>query len=326
MPTLLVSIAVQDGKVRRASLEVLTRCRALAAAQGWRLEAAILHPDADAFVETVRRYGPQTIYTVAHPMLGRHLNAPVLAALAAVIERAAPAVVAFATSEAVKDVLGALAVRTGAAALPDVAGFELVEGGVEAVRPVMASKILARTRAEAARVLVSVRSGAYDAVEAPAEARVEVVPFAFDAGALRQTLREVVQASGETVDLAEARVVVAAGRGVKDEAGKRLVEDLASVFGAAIGASRAVVEMGLFPATAQVGQTGKVVAPDLYFAVGISGAVQHTAGMTGSRVVVAVNKDADAPIFKYATYGLVGDLYKILPPLIAELKQAKASA
>ncbi len=326
MPTILAYVAVQDGKVKRASLEVLTRCRALAEAQGWRLEAAILHPEAPAFVETVRRYGPQKIYTVAHPIFARHLNAPVLDGLHAVIERAAPRVVAFATTEAVKDVLGALAGRAEAAALPDVAGFDLVAGGVEALRPVMASKMLARTRADAERVLVSVRSGAYAAVEAPAEAQVEAVPFDADAGALRQTLREIVQASGDVVDLSEASVVVAAGRGVKDDEGRRLVEDLASVFGAAIGASRAVVEAGLFPATAQVGQTGKVVAPDLYFAVGISGAVQHTAGMASSRVIVAINKDADAPIFNMATYGLVGDLYKILPPLIAELKKAKASA
>ncbi|MDE2996907.1 MAG: electron transfer flavoprotein subunit alpha/FixB family protein, partial [Bacteroidota bacterium] len=139
------------------------------------------------------------------------------------------------------------------------------------------------------------------------------------------TLKEIVQTAGDTVDLSEANVVVAAGRGVRDEAGKALIDELASITGAAIGASRAVVETGLFPATAQIGQTGKVVSPDLYFAVGISGAVQHTAGMANSRVIVAINKDPDAPIFDVATYGLVGDCFAILPLLNAALKNALAS-
>ncbi|HEX8297591.1 MAG TPA: electron transfer flavoprotein subunit alpha/FixB family protein, partial [Rubricoccaceae bacterium] len=261
----------------------------------------------------------------------QHLNTPVVDALAAVVERARPAVVAFPSSEGVKDVLGALAARLDAPALPDVARFDLTaDGAVEALRPVMAAKFLARVRAElspeeGAPVLVSVRSGSYQAEEAPVESRVEAVPFAFDAGTLKQTLREVLTSAGGTVDLSEASVVVAAGRGVRDEEAKRLVEELAAVTGAAIGASRAVVETGMFPATAQIGQTGKVVSPTLYFAVGVSGAIQHVAGMANSRVIVAINKDADAPIFKSATYGLVGDLYKILPALIEELKRAKAA-
>jgi electron transfer flavoprotein alpha subunit len=152
------------------------------------------------------------------------------------------------------------------------------------------------------------------------------VDFQFDAGGLRQTLREVVGAATGAVDLNEARVVVAAGRGVKDEAAKALVEALAEVTGAAIGASHAVVEKGMFPATAQIGQTGKVVSPELYFAVGISGAVQHVAGMNNSRVIVAVNQNADAPIFDVATYGIVGDLYQVLPPLIEEIKRIKGAA
>jgi electron transfer flavoprotein alpha subunit len=147
---------------------------------------------------------------------------------------------------------------------------------------------------------------------------VESIPF--QAGNLHVILKEILASAGGQVDLNEAQVVVAAGRGVKDEEARRLVDELVAVTGAAIGASRAVVETGMFPATAQIGQTGKVVSPTLYFAVGISGAIQHVAGMANSKVIVAINKEADAPIFQYATYGLVGDLYKILPPLIAELK------
>ncbi len=324
MGTLLAYVATQDGKVKRSSLEVLTHCRTLARRHGHRLEAVLLDAAADAHGGAVRAYGPEKIYTVSHPVFRQPLNPPVLAALMQVLEVSRPQVVAFASTEAVKEILGALAVRWNAAALSDVSAFDLVEGGVEALRPVMAAKMLARTRAVGERVLVSVRSGSYEAVEEPAEAVVEAVPFTFDAATQRQTLREVVAAVTGTVDLSEARVVVAAGRGVRDEEGKRLVEELAGRLGAAIGASRAVVETGQFPATAQIGQTGKVVSPDLYVAVGISGAIQHVAGMVNSRVIVAINKDPDAPIFKYATYGLVGDLYKILPPLLDELKRVRA--
>jgi len=229
-----------------------------------------------------------------------------------------------ASTEAVKDVLGALAVRCDAAVLPDVASFDLNGDVVTCQRPVMAAKKLAATSTSHPLVFVSVRSGSYEAVEAPVDGSISEVAFSLDDASLGQTLREVVSSAGDTVDLSEARVVVAAGRGVRDEEGRALVQELADITGAAIGASRAVVETGLFPATAQIGQTGKVVSPDLYFAVGISGAVQHTAGMANSRVIVAINKDPDAPIFELATYGLVGDCFKILPLLNAALKQAGA--
>ncbi len=324
VPTILSYVAVQGGKPTRAALEVLTRCRQIGAAKGWDVAAVIVAPDARAFADEAGRYGATKVFAVSDSVFENPLNAPVIAALAAVIEQEQPAVVAFPSSEGVKDVLGALAVRTGASVLPDVASFEVTgDGAVEALRPVMAAKFMARTRAEGAPVFVSVRSGSYQAEEAPAEAQVEDVAFSFDASRLKQTLREVAAATSGAVDLSEATVVVAAGRGVKDEAARHLVDELARVTGAALGASRAVVETGMFPATAQIGQTGKVVSPEVYFAVGISGAVQHVAGMSNSRIIVAINRDADAPIFQVATYGLVGDLYQILPALIEEIKRTQ---
>jgi electron transfer flavoprotein alpha subunit len=183
--------------------------------------------------------------------------------------------------------------------------------------------VRARTQSTTDRTLVSVRAAAYEAEAHPTDAQVTPVSFSFDEADRQRTVRETVTAAAGDVDLSEARVVVAAGRGVDDEAGMALIEELADVLDAGIGASRPLVEEGRLPATAQIGQTGKVVAPDLYVAVGISGAIQHVAGMKDSRVVVAVNKDADAPIFDYCTYGLVGDLYEILPPLIEELRAAR---
>ena len=328
MPTILSYIAVSGGTPTRASFEVLTRCRQIAEAQGWDLAAVVLAPDAEPFAEAAGRYGAATVYAVSDSAFENPLNTPALDALAAVVELAQPAVVAFPSTEGVKDILGALAVRTGGAALADVSEFDVSDGAVEALRPVMAAKFMARTRAEAsngAPVLVSVRSGSYVDEEAPVEPTVESVVFESDASTVRQTLREVVAATSGAVDLSDARVVVAAGRGVKDDEAKRLIEELAEVTGAAIGASRAVVESGMFPATAQIGQTGKVVSPDIYFAVGVSGAIQHVAGMNNSRIIIAINNNADAPIFDVATYGIVGDLYKVLPPLIEELKKAKAA-
>ena len=331
MPTLLSYVAVQNGKPTRASLEVLTRAREVAHARGALLAAVALTPDASGLAEALGRYGAGTVYVVTDPVFKTHLNTPVLEALQAVIARAQPDLVVAPSTEGVKDVLGALAVRTGGSVVPDVARFEWqADGAVEALRPVMAAKFLARVRAEGGAegepVIVSVRAGSYEASESPVEAQVERVAFSFDEGSLKQTLREVVTSAAGAVDLADARVVVAAGRGVKDEEAQKLVQELADVLGAAIGASRAVVETGMFPATAQIGQTGKVVSPDLYVGVGISGAIQHVAGMSNSRVIVAINQNADAPIFGVATYGIVGDLYKVLPPLIAALKEQKGVA
>lgn len=325
MGSVLVVAAVQDGRIKRSTLEVLSRSRDVAASLGVPCEAVIMHPDGARFAGDLHAYGASTVHVVAHPIFANHLNTPVLAALEQVISDRNPRLVVAASTEAIKDVLGALAVRCDAAVLADVASFEADEQTVTAERPVMAAKMMAQTSTSHSRVLVSVRSGSYEASEGAVSGTVVDVPFAFDDASLRQTLRDIVRTTGDMVDLSEARVVVAAGRGVRDAEGKKLVDELAATLGAAIGASRAVVETGLFPATAQIGQTGKVVSPELYFAIGISGAIQHVAGMSNSRVIVAINKDGDAPIFDYATYGLVGDLFKIMPPLIEELKKAVAS-
>lgn len=302
----------------------MSRARDVAAASGSSLQAVVLGSSASGLAGEAMKYGAGTVFTVSDPILDAHLNAPVIAALKSVIDHAQPRLVVAASTEAVKDVLGALAVRCDAAVLPDVASFDVSGSTVSCERPVMAAKKLAATSTDHSLVFVSVRSGSYEATEAPVSGTEEAITFSFDADTLGLTLREVVQTAGDTVDLSEANVVVAAGRGVRDEEGRALVQELADITGAAIGASRAVVETGLFPATAQIGQTGKVVSPDLYFAVGISGAIQHVAGMVNSRIIVAINKDADAPIFDVATYGLVGDCFKILPLLNAELKRAMA--
>lgn len=323
MGVILSYVAIQDGKIKRSSLEVLSRSRAIAKTGGHTIKAILAHPAAAGFVEAVSEYGPNEIITISDPVFEMHRNEPLRAALAAVINKEQPVLVTFASTEAVKDILGALAVRTGAAAIPDVSSYELTSDGVMTLRPVMASKVLASTTSKSSTTLVSVRSGSYDAIAESGSPVITSMDFSFDASSIRVDLKEVKTASGGTVDLSEAEVVVAAGRGIKDQEGKAMIEKLASMLNGAVGASRAVTESGLFSATLQIGQTGKVVSPQLYFAIGISGAIQHVAGMSNSKVIVAINKDTDAPIFQVADYGIVGDLNKIVPAFIQKLEQAR---
>ncbi len=325
MNKILVYVALQDGSPRRSSLEVLSEGRRLAGTLGWTLEAAVLQECGDDALDRIGQYGPSAIHRLSRPLPAEALNPVVIAALTRVLHHVEPSVTLFASSEEVKDFLGGLASRIGASAISDVSELSISDGGVEVLRPVMAAKMMARVQIESYPALVSVRSGSFEAEAVESSYVLNTIDFVFDSTGVAQKLVDVLGASGGEVDLSEARVVIAAGRGVRDEEGKRLIVDLARVLNGAIGASRAVVESGLFPATAQIGQTGKVVSPELYFAVGISGAIQHVAGMSNSRVIVAINKDPDAPIFSYATYGLVGDLYKILPELITKLETVVAT-
>ncbi len=323
MSTILTYIAINDGKIKRSSLEVLSHCKQLADTAGHTVAAVVIDTNASAYTADISKYGASKVYTIENPIFKNHMNTPLLKALAKTMETVSPSVFAFASTESTKDILGALAANQNAAVLADVSSFELSPNGVTAKRPVMAAKVLANAEAIGDNVIVSVRSGSYDLAESPVEA--EVIPIEFDIAEsdIKATLKEIISISGDTIDLNEAEAIVAAGRGVKDEEGKALISELASVLNAGIGASRALTESGVYDPSLQIGQTGKVVSPQLYIAVGISGAIQHVAGMANSKVIVAINKDADAPIFEVADYGIVGDLYKILPPFIDELKKIK---
>lgn len=323
MSSLLTNIAISDGKIKRSSLEVLSHVRKQAEKHGHTAEAVIIDAEASSYVDRVKKYGPSKIYTVEDPVFKNHMNTPLLRALSRVIDEADPRLIAFASTEGTKDILGALAAGQDAAVLSDVSEFELTGDGIRAKRPVMAAKILSENEASGDRILVSVRSGSYEPEEAETDSEVVNVDFSIGESELKATLREIISASGDKIDLSEAQTIVAAGRGTKDEEGQKLVQELASVLDAAIGASRALTEAGIMDPSLQIGQTGKVVSPQLYIAVGISGAIQHVAGMANSKVIVAINKDPDAPIFDIADYGIVGDLYKVLPPFIEELKKIR---
>jgi len=324
MSTLLTHIAISDGKIKRSSLEVLSHLREQAEDHGHTVEAVIIDQEPSNYVDQVKNYGPAKIYTIEDPIFENHQNAPMLDALTMVMEEADPYIFAFGSTESTKDILGALAARHDAAVLSDVSEFELTDDGIKATRPVMAAKILSKTEASGDKILVSVRSGSYDLNESEADSEVVNLDFSADESDIKATLGEIIGSSGDKIDLSEAEIIVSAGRGAKDEEGQELVHELADLLNAGVGASRALTEAGVMDPSLQIGQTGKVVSPQLYIAIGISGAIQHVAGMSNSKVIVAINKDPDAPIFDIADYGIVGDLYKVLPPFIEELKKIKS--
>ena len=218
-----------------------------------------------------------------------------------------------------------VAAKLGQSMAADVTSFELAGDALVVKHPAYAGKVIATLRLTGSPAIVTLRPGARAAVEAPRAARVESAQPASDPGASKVVVKEMIAGGGAKLDIGDAPVIVSGGRGLKSADNFRLVEDLAAAFGnAAVGATRAVTDDGWRPHSDQIGQTGRQVSPDLYVACGISGAIQHIAGMRNSRTIVAINKDKEAPIFKVADYGIVGDVIEILPVLTAAVKEARA--
>lgn len=325
MQRLLTVVTISNGKVHRASLEVLSHCVTLSERHNAEAAVLVVGDSPAAHVDQLAGAGAQRIFLVDAPGGSAHRGDQTLSALEAVATQYDPNLVAFANSEAVKQILGSAAVRLNAAAISDVTSFDFVDHAIEATRPAHAGKTVSTVRATAARCVVSVRPGSFEFVPRPSNPLVESICLQSPGDARGVEVQELPQMQTARVELSEASIVVAAGRGVQDAASKALVEELADLLGAAVGATRAVVETGLFPASAQIGQTGKVVAPDLYIGLGVSGALQHTAGIMDSRVIVAINKNPQAPLFEIATYALVDDLRQVVPLLIERLRAVRHS-
>jgi len=257
--------------------------------------------------------------------LERYSPLPVVAAIAAKAKAESPDLILVAATPIGRDLGARLAARLRWAYASEASGIVAEGGAVTITRTMYAGKVRATVRASLPAV-VSVRPGAFTLPSGTAEPAVETV--AAEAGAEKlafQRFEPTAAASGR-IPLAEARVVVSGGRGLRGPENWKMVEELAGLLGAALGASRAVTDAGWRPNEEQVGQTGRTVTPDLYIALGISGAIQHLAGMTSSKVIVAVNKDPEADIFKVADYGMVGDVFEFLPAFTAEVKKAKERA
>ena len=320
MSKILVVAEVKGGAVRKPTLELLSKLRA----DGHGAEALLIGSGVKAQADVLAGHGAAKVYVADDAALANFALDRYLAAAAAAAGQSKPDMVWLSASEMGKALGPALAARLDAAFVSDCAAVEIQGDVAEVLRPAMATKVRQKVRIRKPGVkVITVRSGAFDA--APADPKPAlVVSLAVPPGDGRMVVKEVVQEDTGRVDLGDASIVVSVGRGVKGPEGVAFVRPLADQLGAAYGASRAVVDSGWMPFELQVGQTGRVVSPDVYFSVGISGAIQHLAGMSGSKLIIAVNKDPDAPIFSVADYGIVGDLFKVVPVLIEEIKKHKS--
>jgi electron transfer flavoprotein alpha subunit len=325
MAGVLAVLEQRDGALKKVSHEVLTAARGVAGGLGGSVEAILVAPPG-VDTDSVGAFGAEKLFVVAHEEFKLYQPEPYATA---VVERAKSggyAAVVLAATAMGKDLGPRIAARLACPLAADVTAIE-ANGGIKVTRPLYAGKALSELSITSAPCVISLRPNVFTAKEHPQEAVVEVVaaPGGPDAEVRARTV-EVKEPESARLDVSEAAVVVSGGRGLKESDGFKLIEDLVDAFGnAAVGASRAVVDAGWRPHSDQVGQTGKTVSPQLYFAIGISGAIQHLAGMRTSKVIVAINKDKDAPIFKVADYGIVGDLFEILPRLTEEVSKARGS-
>ena len=306
------------------SWEVLGAGRKVAADLGTSLVAAVIGSDTAAAAEAARTYGADTVLTLTSPALAQYRLSGYAAALQkAVAESGATVVLAAATTRG-RELTATVACNLQAGLAPDAVDLRAEGGKLVAVRSIYSNNILTDVTFSSPVQVASVRARSFPLPEAGAPGgEVKAVDAGVDAGSVKEQVVELKTSDSSEISLTDASKIVSGGRGVAQdpEKGFKLVADLASTLGAAVGASRAAVDAGYVPYKYQVGQTGKTVKPDLYIAAGISGAIQHLAGMGGSKVIVAINKDAEAPIFERATYGVVGDLYEFLPALNEELKK-----
>lgn len=325
----LVFVERREGQVKRPSLEAICTARRLAGVLGGSVDALALGPGAVACADELASYGVDRLLAVEDEALELYAAQAYAHGLAEAARRAEATLVLLSATFMGKD----LAART-AAKLESVCACDLVEievgadGTLRGKRPVYSGKAFARVRIDGVRpALATLRPNVFPLSAPDPARRAELLPFQpeLPPASLRVRTVRLEKPERQEIDVAEASVIVSGGRGLKAPENFSLIRELAQALGGAVGASRAVVDDGWMPHAHQVGQTGKVVSPNLYVACGISGAVQHLAGMASSKVIVAINKDPEAPIFKVADYGIVGDVFEVVPALTAAVRKLKQS-
>ncbi|MFI5371107.1 MAG: electron transfer flavoprotein subunit alpha/FixB family protein [Candidatus Eisenbacteria bacterium] len=318
--SILVFIEQRDGRIRPVSNEALGEATRLESALGGPV-VAVCAAASDPGLASLGAAGADQALLATHEAFARYEPAGYAAAVVAAVEKVKPAVVLFAATAMGKDLAPRVAARLGVGLASDCTSLSTDGGALSATRPVFASKAVQTVRFPKTPALVSLRPKAFAAVAGSGSATVTPLAIAYDPAAAPVRVTGVVASGAGKVDLTEAEIIVSGGRGLKGPENFAMIESLAGALGGVVGASRAVVDAGWRPHGDQVGQTGKTVSPKLYVAVGISGAIQHLAGMTSARCIVAINKDAEAPIFKIADYGVVGDAFEVVPALTEAVKK-----
>jgi electron transfer flavoprotein alpha subunit len=320
MAEVLVLVEHTDGQVKKATLELLRLARRLGD------PAAVFVGDGfEAAQPVLAEHGAATVYVTEDPAVSGFLVAPTAELLAQLVESSSPVAVLLTSSADGKEVAARLAIKTGSGVLTDATDVTLGEGGPVAEQQVFGGSTIVSSTVSTGTPIITVRPNSVAPEPSPAAATRQDVTVALTEAAQGAKITDrVVEEKGERPELSEASIVVSGGRGVGSAEKFEVIEALADALGAAVGASRAVTDAGWYPHQHQVGQTGKTVSPQLYVAAGISGAIQHRAGMQTSKTIVAINKDPEAPIFELVDFGVVGDLHQVVPALTEEITKRKS--
>jgi electron transfer flavoprotein alpha subunit len=317
MAEVLVLVDHAGGRLRKATAELLTLARRIG-------EPSAVHigPGAEAAQKTLAKYGAHRVYVIDDPDAASFLVAPQAEILAALVEKTSPAAVLIPSNASGKEIAARLAIKTGSGLITDAVDLTAGENGIETTQSVFAGSFTVTATVTTGTPIICVKPNSATIEAAPEAGEIEAVEVTISdaAKAAKVTDSQPKKATGRP-ELTEAAIVVSGGRGTGGDFGP--VEEFADSLGAAVGASRAAVDAGWYPHSNQVGQTGKQVSPQLYVAAGISGAIQHRAGMQTSKTIVAVNKDEEAPIFELVDFGVVGDLFDVLPQATGEVKKRK---
>ncbi|MBD8037419.1 electron transfer flavoprotein subunit alpha/FixB family protein [Solibacillus sp. A46] len=320
----LVLGEVRDGSLRNVTFEAIAAGSQIA--DGGEVVGLLVGDSVTDLAQELVAYGASRVITVEHPHLKNYTSDGYSQAILAVVEQESPEAIVFGHTSLGKDLSPKIASRLQSGLISDVTDIEGSGDDTVFIRPIYSGKAFEKVKIKDGVIFATIRPNNIAPLEKDGSRSGEVSSVSVDITNLRTIIKEVVRKSTEGVDLSEAKVVVAGGRGVKSEEGFEPLKELANLLGGAVGASRGACDAEYCDYSLQIGQTGKVVTPDLYIAAGISGAIQHMAGMSNSKVIVAINKDPEANIFKVADYGIVGDLFEVVPMLIEEFKALKVNA
>ncbi|MBS4208843.1 electron transfer flavoprotein subunit alpha/FixB family protein [Bacillus sp. FJAT-50079] len=319
----LVLGELRDGALRNVSFEAIAAAKQLA--NGGEVVAVLLGNEVKAFGQAMIHYGANRVIIVEDEKLTHYTSDGFSQAFLAVVEQEKPEAIVFGHTALGKDLSPKIANKLQAALISDVTSIENDGEELIFIRPIYSGKAFEKKMISEGLAFITVRPNNIDKLEKDETRSGDVTSLQLEIKDLRSVIQDVVRKASEGVDLSEAKVIVAGGRGVKSAEGFEPLKELAQVLGGAVGASRGACDADYCDYSLQIGQTGKVVTPDLYIACGISGAIQHVAGMSNSKIIVAINKDPEATIFSIADYGIVGDLFEVVPLLTEEFKKIKSS-